>query len=65
MGSNQGFKTRILYLVTCIEHLTELITPVSDDHGIYSEVKVFDTPQVFNFLKVNSDAVLLPSWFNW
>ena len=26
---------------------------------------VFDTPQVFDFLKVDSDAALLPSWFNW
>ena len=22
-------------------------------------------PEVFDFLKVDSDAVLLPSWFNW
>ena len=26
---------------------------------------VFDTPQVFDFLKVDSDAALLPSCYNW
>ena len=26
---------------------------------------VFDTPQAFDFSKVDSDAALLPSWFNW
>ena len=30
-----------------------------------SKVQVFDTPQVVNCLKVESDAALLPSWFNW
>ena len=28
-------------------------------------VQVFDTPQVVNCFKVESDAALLPSWFNW
>ena len=26
---------------------------------------LFDTPQVFDFLKVDSDAALLHSWYNW
>ena len=29
------------------------------------KVQVFDTPQVVNCFKVESDAALLPSWFNW
>ena len=30
-----------------------------------SKVLVFDTPQVVNCFKVESDAVFLLSWFNW
>ena len=29
------------------------------------KVQVFDTPQVVNCFKVESDSALLPSWFNW
>ena len=32
---------------------------------VESQVQVFDTPQVVNCFKVESDAALLPSWFNW
>ena len=32
---------------------------------ILKKVQVFDTPQVINSFKVESDATLLPSWFNW
>ena len=38
--------------VPVIQHLVELSL-------------LFDTPQVFDFLTVDSDAALLPSWFNW
>ena len=30
-----------------------------------SKIQVFDTRQVINCVKVESDAALLPSWFNW
>ena len=30
-----------------------------------SKVQVFDTLQVVNCIKIESDAALLPSWFNW
>ena len=33
--------------------------------AIKSKVQVFDTLQVVNCFKVESDAALLPSWFNW
>ena len=32
---------------------------------VQSKVQVFDTPQVVDCFKVESDAALLPSWFNW
>ena len=35
------------------------------DGGKKKQSLVFDTPQVFDFSKVDSDAALLPSRFNW